>query len=445
MAKSRTKTKTPSKKKAKVPGRDPQKRTPSGIFDNLRKLPHPVEEILGLAIPTVSRTREAETQALEIGQENHLPKAGNERSTLEAPQCGTEFSAANGIPDPKNHSGSASNAAEDRPVTMVRRTTVVPESIVPQATVAEQTIVPQTTVVSGESQPWSGTTVASQTTVVPRTIVISPDRYTAVPNDVLDKLLPTLDVYEQILLLRLFRLSRGFHSETCCIGYQRLADSCNISKKQVQRSIERLENLGLVERKGFVQGGPNRSERGNIYRMNIPGATIAPQTTVAQPTTVAQQTTVVPQTPIKRKELKEIKEIRKKHTQTQPAYVGGSRFSLEECRRYADHLRKSGQGITNPGGYALTIFRSGEADTLIHAYLNPEPTLDFRKCPDCSGSGYRVLERDGVSAAMKCAHDGLFSLGRDFSGCPDCDGTGALLTHERRLVVCKHERVVLVP
>ena len=48
MAKSKTKTKTPSKKKAKIPGRDPQKRTPSGIFDNLRKLPHPVEEILGL-------------------------------------------------------------------------------------------------------------------------------------------------------------------------------------------------------------------------------------------------------------------------------------------------------------------------------------------------------------------------------------------------------------
>ena len=27
-----------------------------------------------------------------------------------------------------------------------------------------------------------------------------------------------------------------------------------------------------------------------------------------------------------------------------------SKFSLEECRRYADHLHKTGQGITNPGG-----------------------------------------------------------------------------------------------
>lgn len=54
MAKSRIKTKTTSKKKVKVPARDPQKRTPSGISDNLRKLPHPVEEILGLTTRVIS-------------------------------------------------------------------------------------------------------------------------------------------------------------------------------------------------------------------------------------------------------------------------------------------------------------------------------------------------------------------------------------------------------
>jgi hypothetical protein len=37
------------KGKNKIPVREPQKRTPSGIFDNLRRLPHPVEEILGLS------------------------------------------------------------------------------------------------------------------------------------------------------------------------------------------------------------------------------------------------------------------------------------------------------------------------------------------------------------------------------------------------------------
>jgi hypothetical protein len=455
MAKS--KTKATSKKKVRIPARDPQKRTRSGIFDNLRKLPHPVEEILGLDIPAVSRTRHAETKVSEIVQENHLHNAGNELSTLEATGDGMEFSASNDISMPENHSESPQAAAAERPVTVVLQTTVVPETMVqqatmdqqaivpqatvaqqtifPEATVAERTIVPRTTVVSGESQLWSSNSVASGTTVVPQTIVISPDRYTAVPNDVLDKLLPTLDVYEQILLLRLFRLSRGFHSETCCIGYQRLAESCNISKKQVQRSVERLENLGLVERKGIVQGGPNRKERGNIYQINIPGATIVHQTTVTERTTVAEQTTVVSETPIKRKELKE----KNTHTQTQPVGVGGSRFRLEECRRYADHLHKTGQGIKNPGGYALAIFRSGESDQFIEAYLHPAPKLDFSKCPDCRGTGYRILERNGESVATKCLHERLYSPGRDFSSCPDCEGTGALLTEGRRLAVCRHE------
>jgi hypothetical protein len=37
------------KSKPGVPTRTPQKKTSSGMFDNLRPLPHPIEEILGLA------------------------------------------------------------------------------------------------------------------------------------------------------------------------------------------------------------------------------------------------------------------------------------------------------------------------------------------------------------------------------------------------------------
>jgi hypothetical protein len=36
------------KTKSGVPTRTPQKKTSSGMFDNLRPLPHPIEEILGL-------------------------------------------------------------------------------------------------------------------------------------------------------------------------------------------------------------------------------------------------------------------------------------------------------------------------------------------------------------------------------------------------------------
>jgi hypothetical protein len=67
------------------------------------------------------------------------------------------------------------------------------------------------------------------------------------------------------------------------------------------------------------------------------------------------------------------------HTAAAPAARVGvcSKFSLEECRAYADHLNHTGQGITNPGGYATAIYRSGEADGLIGRWLESR-----RKDPD---------------------------------------------------------------
>jgi hypothetical protein len=84
----------------------------------------------------------------------------------------------------------------------------------------------------------------------------------------------------------------------------------------------------------------------------------------------------------------------------------GSKFTLEECRQYATHLQKTGQGITNPGGYATAIHRSGEADALIEKFFQPQTSaepLDASKCPDCQGTGfwYPQGREQGVS---KCKH-----------------------------------------
>jgi hypothetical protein len=57
----------------------------------------------------------------------------------------------------------------------------------------------------------------------------------------------------------------------------------------------------------------------------------------------------------------------KENTQTPSGVRAGSRFSLDECRAYAESLRS--EGIQNPGGYATTIHRSGEADDRIEAFL----------------------------------------------------------------------------
>ncbi len=84
----------------------------------------------------------------------------------------------------------------------------------------------------------------------------------------------------------------------------------------------------------------------------------------------------------------------------------GSRFSLEECLRYAEHPHKTGQGITNPGGFAMSVYRSGAADPLIEEFLQPfekQKQVDISLCPDCKGSGvyYPAGFEDGVA---KCKH-----------------------------------------
>jgi hypothetical protein len=87
----------------------------------------------------------------------------------------------------------------------------------------------------------------------------------------------------------------------------------------------------------------------------------------------------------------------------------GSKYSLEECRRYADHLYKARQGINNPGGYATTIFRTGEADSLIEKFLNPKSSesLDISRCPDCMGMGFYYPEGRDRGLVAKCKHPRL--------------------------------------
>lgn len=86
-----------------------------------------------------------------------------------------------------------------------------------------------------------------------------------------------------------------------------------------------------------------------------------------------------------------------------------SKFSLEECRRYAEHLHKSGQGITNPGGYATMIYRSGEADALIEKFLKPGAgdVADLMKCPECRGTGFVYPEGIERGIVAKCKHGRL--------------------------------------
>jgi hypothetical protein len=192
-------------------------------------------------------------------------------------------------------------------------------------------------------------------------------------NDLSDRLIPELGLnpFEQSVLQRLYRLSRGWKSDECEVGLGTLAKFCVMSRSQVQRSVAGLIDKGLIVNLGPTKKG---CKDGNRYRvlpgvLTIPSQTMVRQTIVCEERTLFPQTTVVPQTIVSQTTNKNNnKEFLNTHTQTPEGVRVGSRFSLDECRAYAESLR--GEGIQNPGGYATTIHRSGEADGQIETFLN---------------------------------------------------------------------------
>jgi len=135
------------------------------------------------------------------------------------------------------------------------------------------------------------TTTVPISTTVPE-ISIVPEQFTPIPNGILDSVLSRLKPSEQVVLLRLYRLSRGFHSETCRVGFNTLARSCNISKTTAQVTIARLVELSYIEVIGVEQGGSNRQERGTIYKVKLPSANIPKPVTIPKNTTVVKSITV---------------------------------------------------------------------------------------------------------------------------------------------------------
>ncbi len=245
--------------------------------------------------------------------------------------------------------------------------------------------------------------------------------WTAMPNEVYDKVLPLLKPQDQVILIRLYRLSKGFKNDTCLVTIGRLANSCNISSREVYRSVERLEATGLIKRISVDFNNKNAMERGTTYRVNLPIVVSARQTGAAK------QSPRVKQSPPDG--MADIKYVVNKDTHTNtkqtPQHnnkeeedvkrnvVGvGSRFSLEECENYAQHLHETGRGINNPGGYATSIHRSGEADTRIEEFLKPptpkQRSVDITQCPDCNGTGYWYPQGQENGVA-RCKHEQLLS------------------------------------
>ena len=259
----------------------------------------------------------------------------------------------------------------------------------PNATPAQRTAPAQ-----HETEPLHGAADEQHAAPAQQTTVAG---FTRVPNDLLDRILPTLDTYDQALLLRLYRLARGFNSDTCRVSVPTLAKACNVSERQIRKSIVRLEGRGFIKRIEQDFGNKNLALRGTTFKILISDPTPARRTTPASSAAAASSAANKVNT-------------QKENTQTHEPTVGvrvGSKFSIEECRRYAEHLRSTGQGINNPGGYATTIHRTGEADELIERFLNPPvPAIDSSQCPDCKGSGF-YYPNGPTGGVAKCKHENL--------------------------------------
>lgn len=192
------------------------------------------------------------------------------------------------------------------------------QTIAPEATVAGNTTVAQdataaqdTTLAPEPSPLYPDATVASNTTVAQQTTV-APDApveirgYGPFTWDLLDGIMPRLDPYEQVVLLRLCRLAWGHKKDTCRVGYDRLQQACNLKKRKLQEVISKLEFLRYIRRLALEQGGPDRSLRGTEYQILLTPPPGVLRTTVARDATVALNATVASDATNKKNALKEI-------------------------------------------------------------------------------------------------------------------------------------------
>ena len=235
--------------------------------------------------------------------------------------------------------------------------------------------------------------------------------YFPVYNDVTDRLIRELklDVYEQSVLLKMYRESRGWKSDECEISHAEIVRSCNISKSQSQRTLAKLSARGLIVNLGRSKSGPER----NRFRV-LPGVPVIPHKNIFREDISREGDDVSPENMVVGQDIfsgdtNKNNNKESLNTHTQPGVGVGSKFSLEECKHFAEHLQKTGQGINNPGGYATAIYRSGEVDAQIEAFLSaPAASAPFKAddCPDCGGSGYFYPE--GVDKGVKiCKHEKL--------------------------------------
>ena len=218
------------------------------------------------------------------------------------------------------------------------------------------------------------------------------------PNTVVDSVLRLIDTDEQSIYIQMYRLSHGNGKPSCFISLPKLAERTNIKMTSLKAALKRLESRGLISKSNLTLG--YGKAQGIEY-------SVSSSDSQSQSDSLSRRGSLSQSDSIK-------ESTQKENTQTQEVGARvGSKFTIEECRRYAEHLRSTGQGINNPGGYATTIHRTGEADELIESFLNPPAStlvVDTTQCPDCKGSGF-YYPNGPAGGVAKCKHGKLRTTG----------------------------------
>lgn len=280
-----------------------------------------------------------------------------------------------------------------------------PEEIAPSAeSIPPANISPAETIAAPEISTTQPLQISAAEIIAAPVIFSRAEQHTRIPNEIFEDILPTLRTSEQSILLRLYRLTWGFQKDTCHVSMGKLGKACNLSARQVTTCVQVLEKRRLIRRVHVDLDNKNRHDRGVTFQMLLPQAARAKIAAPANISAAAKSSAGEDTSDNK-------VNTQKENTQTQEPAAGvrrGSRFTIEECRRYAEHLRSTGQGINNPGGYATTIHRTGEADELIERFLNPASSIqvDASQCPDCKGSGF-YYPNGPTGGVAKCKHEKL--------------------------------------
>jgi hypothetical protein len=239
-----------------------------------------------------------------------------------------------------------------------------------------RTQVPQVTALPEPSDPGSESAEVRQTQVrqtqvrqtpVPKTQVTEAQirgaagRYLQLDHSVVDDFLPRLQPYEQLVYLRLFRLTVGFGRKTCVVSHAKLAEKTRLSLSTIKRTCGQLEANGYVRSRPVLGG--SHVDRGCEFELLEPTWLFETQVSGTQVRGTRPSGTQVRGTQVPQSDMKD----RKESHETAPTAIAVA--NVFEIRTIAARLFEAHRGES---GFDHNRLRQLVRDALIGQGRIPE-------------------------------------------------------------------------